>query len=125
MTAPLTVLLVEDDNECRDFLSDFLKHIKYAVIEARSTDEALNQFEAYKDNINVILTNVNLGKETSETFHRKVANRLTNSRGPIKVIAMNGGCRTSELKYFRELPLTLLNKPFRLDELEALIQQPA
>ncbi len=50
-----TILVVDDDEQTRGFVSSFLKEYGYAVYEAKNGQEALELYEKYKDEIDLCL----------------------------------------------------------------------
>lgn len=50
-----TVLVVDDDEQARGFISSFLREYGYTVYEAKNGNEALNIFEINKDKIALCL----------------------------------------------------------------------
>jgi len=53
-----TILIVDDDEQIRGFISSFLKDYGYTVYEAKNGDEALKIFEKHKDEIAVSLVDL-------------------------------------------------------------------
>lgn len=53
-----TILIVDDDEQTRGFISSFLKDYGYTVYEAKNGDEALKIFEKHKDEIAVSLVDL-------------------------------------------------------------------
>lgn len=53
-----TILVVDDDEQTRDFITSFLKDYGYNVYEAKNGTEALEIFEKYKDKIALSLVDL-------------------------------------------------------------------
>jgi PAS domain S-box-containing protein len=109
-----TILLVEDQDEIRDLVREFLQKNGYTVLHAADGTEALQMANEYKHPIHLLLTDVvmpNLGG-------RELAHRLTQPRPQMKVLFMSGypdhATWSSELV---DDTAAVLQKPFPLDTL--------
>jgi PAS domain S-box-containing protein len=109
-----TILLVEDQDEIRDLVREFLEKNGYTVLHAADGNEALQMAKEYKHPIHLLLTDVvmpNLGG-------RELARRLTQPRPQMKVLFMSGypdhATWSSELV---DDTAAVLQKPFPLDTL--------
>ena len=114
-----TLLLVEDQEEVRNFTKTVLKMLGYHVLEAADGDEALGVAEAYKGTIHLLLTDVILpgmnGKELAEHLRavRHNLKVLFTSGYTADVIAVRGGLRQGT---------AYLPKPFTADALAEKIR---
>jgi two-component system, cell cycle sensor histidine kinase and response regulator CckA len=109
-----TILLVEDQDEIRDLVREFLEKNGYTVLHAADGNEAVQKANEYKHPIHLLLTDVvmpNLGG-------RELARRLTQSRPQMKMLFMSGypdhATWSSELV---DDTAAVLQKPFPLDTL--------
>src|SRR4029077_20127291 len=53
-----TVLLVEDENFVRDVTGEILHSAGYRVLKARNADDAMRTFRQYRDEVQLLLTDV-------------------------------------------------------------------
>jgi PAS domain S-box-containing protein len=109
-----TILLVEDQDEIRDLVREFLQKNGYTVLHAADGTEALEMANEYKDPIHLLLTDVvmpNLGG-------RELAHRLIQPRPQMKVLFMSGypdhATWSSDLV---DDTAAVLQKPFPLNRL--------
>ena len=110
-----TVLVVDDSLEIRHIIRLALARINILVIDAHSAEQALDLIS--ESSPNAVITDVHLpvmnGVELSEEIHKIDPN--------IPIIFMSG---STELMSSREAAKTgkLLEKPFKLAQLQTLIQ---
>jgi PAS domain S-box-containing protein len=109
-----TILLVEDEQAMRTMARVFLESKGYAILEARSGQEAMEIARQHGSQIHLLLTDVIMpgmsGRELAET--------LATSRADIKVLYMSG--YTDELVTQQGIlspGLQLLEKPFTKESL--------
>ena len=69
-----TVLLVEDEQSVREFIRVLLGEHGYKVIEALDGDDALDMFEAYEADIDVIITDVIMPKRSGKAMYDVICN---------------------------------------------------
>jgi CheY-like chemotaxis protein len=81
-----TILLTEDEDDVRSLLYEMLCGRGYTVIQASDSRDALVQAEAYKGNIDLLLTDVVMPGGTG----RSLARTLTELRPSLKVLYMSG-----------------------------------
>ncbi len=71
-----TILLVEDDESVREFVSGALKRFGYSVIEALNSPDGLKQLETQKEQIDLVITDLIMpemgGKELAEKAKQAV-----------------------------------------------------
>lgn len=70
----IKVLVVEDDNNLREALSDTLQLAKYQVIAVSSAEEALQRL-AEEDDLRMIISDVNMGAMSGHDLLREVKTR--------------------------------------------------
>jgi len=102
-----TILVVEDDEDVRTFVSETLRDLNYDVIEAQDANSALRTLEQQKD-VDLLLTDVILPGRNG----RELAEVMRDRRPSIKVLFMSG--------YSRDI---IVHKG-RLDHNVDLIQKP-
>ena len=67
----IKILVVEDDTNLREALSDTLQLADYSVIEARSAEDALKKLAEY-DDLRMIISDVNMGAMSGHDLLREV-----------------------------------------------------
>ncbi len=81
-----TILLVEDEPEVRKLAREMLARLGYRVLEAGDADEALAVWDALRDSIDLLLTDVIMPHMSG----RELAEQLTAVRPGLKVLYMSG-----------------------------------
>jgi two-component system cell cycle sensor histidine kinase/response regulator CckA len=115
-----TILLVEDEDILRQLIKNALTMNGYAVLEARSSREALTICENYQEPIHLILTDVVMPQMSG----RELTQRLEQLRPEIKVLYMSGYAEdVLSRQGVLESTITFLQKPFRQYELTAKIRE--
>ena len=81
-----TILVVEDEPEMQDVVKDMLENLNYRVLTADNGEDALNVFDAHRDEIALVLSDMVMpkmgGKELFET--------LTKRDPGVRMVAMTG-----------------------------------
>jgi PAS domain S-box-containing protein len=108
-----TVLVVEDEDEVRNLVSEMLRFYGYNVLEAANASNALSIFEKYQKSIDLILTDI-IMPQMSGT---ELIERILTTYPDIKVLYMSGytdntlvghGLLADE-KYFIQKPFSAAN----------------
>jgi CheY-like chemotaxis protein len=107
----LTILVVDDDAQVRDLVSEYLRDFGYLVIEAPGAREALRVLERH-ETPDLMITDIRMPEMTGIELAAAVEQRGQ----PMKIIFMSG---YSSANSVRE---PLLRKPFRLAELETAVR---
>jgi len=81
-----TILMVEDDNDVRDMLTNFLSDLGYTVLEAEDGKDALQICSKYQDNIDLLLTDVVMPRMSGP----ELVNELGNTYPDLIVLYMSG-----------------------------------
>lgn len=81
-----TVLLVDDDAALREVTRRMLAHNGYHVLVSRSTHDALSIAIEYRDEINLLLTDIIMPRMQG----RELANRIRAARPTMRVLYMSG-----------------------------------
>ena len=103
-----TVLVVEDDDDVRAFVSNSLQELSYVVLEASDSDSALKLVDA-GHHIDLLLTDVILPNLNG----RELANAVLAKRAGMKVLFMTGYSRNAIVHQSRLDPgVQLIQKPF-------------
>ena len=80
------ILLVDDEETIRNFLSNFLTHNGYNVIVAETGEDALRLSRAHKEPIGLLLSNVQMPGMTGIELGAKISQE----RPEINVVLMSG-----------------------------------
>jgi signal transduction histidine kinase len=120
LTGGESILVVEDDPDVRTFAVQQLCRMGYDVREATDGPSALNKIAA-DGSIDLLFTDVIMpGGMTG----RQLADRLKNTHPEIKVLYTSGYTENSINHHGRLDPgVTLLQKPYRLDQLARKVRQ--
>jgi signal transduction histidine kinase/ActR/RegA family two-component response regulator len=113
------VLLVEDDEDVRDYLTQTLRESGFKVIAAANGEEALAAMDAHEDKIDLLLTDVMMPGMNG----RKVAEAGTVKRPGMKVLFMTGYSRNAIVHHGRlDAGVELIQKPVTGDHVAAKIR---
>jgi len=108
------ILLVEDEEGVRDLTSRALRENGYVVIEAASTQEALDIFEQEKGNFHLILSDVVLPDQTG----LELADQLLRRQPNIQILLVSGYTdQKSEWITIRKKGFRFVQKPYALPDL--------
>jgi two-component system, cell cycle sensor histidine kinase and response regulator CckA len=113
------VLLVDDVDELREQLRDFLESMNIQVLEAADAVAAIRIGSSHPGNIDLLLTDLNMrGKSGWES-----ANEIARKRPAMRVLYMSGAISPQEWNDNKEKPADsyFIQKPFKLEELKALL----
>ena len=120
-SATATILVVEDEADLRTLVCDFLTARGYTVLEASNGPEALALAERHARPIDLLVTDVIM----PEMRGPDLALQLLQSRPQLRVLYMSGytaDALSRDLEGIATVNAALLQKPFRLQELAARIQ---
>jgi two-component system, cell cycle sensor histidine kinase and response regulator CckA len=110
-----TILVVEDEEMLREFVSEALGTLGYHVLSAANGRDALNVWAEHRDKIDLLLTDVVMPESISG---RQLAHTLIRDKPNLKVIFTSG--YSSELfgsEFEREKEHLFLAKPYLPDRL--------
>ena len=107
-----TILIVDDEEGIRTFLSDLLTGSGFHVLVAADAQQALQQSAAYNGEIHLLLSDIQMPPGMTGI---DLAIRLHRDRPAIKVMLMSGVC--TEERAFQE-GWDFLRKPFRAERLQ-------
>ncbi len=108
---PVSILVVDDDEDVREVLAETLEHFGYGVVQAASGEEALPML-AGGHNIGLMITDVRMpgmsGLELAEHVRREYAG--------VKIIVTSG--------YFlpQQVHDRFLRKPFQMRDLASAVE---
>jgi CheY-like chemotaxis protein len=113
------LLVVEDDNDLRAYLTDVLRSLGYGVLNAASGKLALDLLSNTKTPIALLLTDVVMPGMTG----RELADSATKLRPELKVVYMTGYSRNAITHHGRLDPrLDVLQKPITQSDLATRIR---
>jgi len=104
-----TVLLAEDEDAIREFIKKLLGEYGYKVITAASGQEAINEFKAHKDKIQLALLDVIMPNKNGKEAYEEIKK----IRPDIKVLFMSG------------YPADIIHKHDIIEKGFAYIEKPA
>ena len=111
------ILVVDDDNDVRAMIKRALQELGYPVSEAPDGPSALASFEERKPSL-VILDYVMPGMDGAE-----VARRITALDPDVPIVFSTGHGALRALRTAAGEHVSILEKPFALSELSALIEE--
>jgi PAS domain S-box-containing protein len=115
-----TILVVEDEQLVREFVSSLLTEYGYKVREASNGVEALEIWKQCSDEIDLLLTDVVMPQKTSGV---ELANRLLDEKQDLKVIFTSGySFELLEEHFQSRAELNFLPKPYPPAKLTELIR---
>jgi len=114
-----TILLVDDEEGVLDIGSKWLKGLGYTVLKAEGGREAVETYEANRDNIDLVILDIIM----PDMGGGKVYDRMKESNADVKVL-LTSGCGIDEAKEILERGCNgFLQKPFSLQELSKKIKE--
>jgi len=114
-TNAITILVVEDEEMLREFVSEALAALGYHVLSAANGRDALNVWAEHRDEIDLLLTDVVMPESISG---RQLAHTLILDKPNLKVIFTSGySSELFESEFEREKEHLFLPKPYLPDRL--------
>ena len=121
-----TILVVEDDDTILTVLKTALKRQGYETLEARTAEEARKVCDGHIGNLDLLVTNVMLPRESGPEF----ASDVSATDPKLKIIFVSGtpmeGWSEAEFKAMAKLPAgsyAFIAKPFKPQELIRKIEE--
>jgi PAS domain S-box-containing protein len=115
-----TVLLVEDEVTLRELVRHYLQNQGYIVLEAPSSEKALQISNSHPGPIHLLLTDVIMPGMNG----RELAQRISSERSDLKVLYMSGYTENAiGHNGLLEAGIRLLQKPFTLPALKAKVRE--
>lgn len=105
------VLLVEDDNAVRGFLSEILSAEGYEVLEARDGEEALRRSSEEPGAIHLLITDLAMPRMSGA----QVAQQLMLSRPNMKILIITGYSVDHVKKQVSSDDIMVMQKPFSVN----------
>ena len=118
LATSVTVLLVDDDEAVRGFVSRILKEQGYDILEAGDGAQALELASTHAGHIDLLLTDVIMPKINGFVL----ATRLLKERSKLAVLYMSGYMESSMLAA-KDSNAVLLHKPFSSKHLVSAVQR--
>ena len=114
------ILVVDDDPESRDLLSEVLEANGYPQVEAVADGLAAREALARDDDCPIIIADLHMPNESGLDLLRNL--RKQNAKH--EIVLMSSFISAAERKLARDLGVyALLDKPFRLSELLQVVSQ--
>jgi PAS domain S-box-containing protein len=114
-----TILVVEDDDDVRDYTVEILRELGYRVVEARDGQTALQLFERAEQPVQLLLTDVVMPVMSGS----ELADLARALQPGLKVLFTSGYTRDAIMRDGRLEPgLDLLSKPFTYVSLAAKVR---
>lgn len=115
------ILVVDDENDIREMLKDYLLRNGYKATIVKNGEEALEVMRSSSEQFDVVLLDMQMPKLTGSDFISIISREDVFNDG--KIIAMTGKTFTTDIIYkSSEKIFKLLRKPFKLDDIEKVIQ---
>jgi PAS domain S-box-containing protein len=114
-----TILLVEDDNDLRDYLAELLRDLKYHVLTAADAESALQIAQRERVRIDLLLTDIIMPGMNG----RELAQKLQGLRRGLPVLFMTGYSRNAIMHHGRlDQNVDVLQKPVSQSDLAARVR---
>jgi PAS domain S-box-containing protein len=114
-----TILLVEDEPDVREFVSELLREYEYRVLQAESGPQALKVWEAHSGKIDLLLTDMVMPEGMSG---RDLAYQLRKRKPDLKVI-YSSGYSSATRGDIGQNETAFLAKPYHPPELANMVRQ--
>jgi PAS domain S-box-containing protein len=115
-----TILFVEDEQNVRELVRDYLKHSGYNIIEASDGTEALEIAASYQGPIHLLITDVVMPRLSG----REVATQMADQRPAMKVLYVSGYTDDTVFRHgVLEGGMEFLQKPFNMTSLAKKIRE--
>jgi len=119
MDKPYKLLIIDDNKEILNALSDFLKKKKYDVVSASDGLDGLKSLESQKQRFDLVITDLVMPNISGVGLISIIKNKFPD----IPVIAITGWGEHPEALAIEAKADRILEKPFELSELDTLIME--
>jgi PAS domain S-box-containing protein len=114
------VLVVEDEDQLRKMVCEFLAHGGYTILEASDAQEAMKRVARFAKPIDIVVTDVIMPKIRGPELVRKLQEKLPD----LRVVYISGYTGSSLVREgILEAGTVLVQKPFKLQELAQVIRE--
>ena len=114
-----TILIVDDESMILDTNQQLLSRLGYTVLSASSGEEALDVFEKYRDDIDLIIIDMIMPGMSGRELH----DRLKTSKPDIRTLLCSGYSLNENAKEIMDQGCSgFLQKPFKINELSSTIK---
>ncbi|MBD3225831.1 MAG: response regulator, partial [Caldithrix sp.] len=114
-----TILVVDDEKNLREFLTNALQHHGYEVFEARDGYEAIDYFKSHKSKIDLVLLDMIMpnmdGKDTLKAIKKIDDN--------VKIIISTGYSDKDALETIKDYVEGIIYKPYRAEDILSTLRQ--
>jgi len=115
-----TILVVEDEDEIRDMVREYLERKGYTVLAANNGSEALQVAQRYKGSIHLLLTDVVM----PQVGGHELAQQIKGMRPRIKILLTSGYPQHAALtEKVADPTAVILQKPYPLNALASRVRQ--
>lgn len=114
-----TIMIVEDEEETRRFLSNYLKRKKFRIIEAENGEEAFKKLEIEEPDL--ILLDVNMPKMSGFEFLKAIKSNPQRQHIPTIMLTIRKGAEDLDKGLMLGVDF-YLPKPFTLENLAQFIE---
>jgi CheY-like chemotaxis protein len=115
-----TILLVEDEANVRELISQYLREMGHSVVEAGDGAEALELARRYHGPLHMLVTDMVMPKMSG----RELADRLLELNPQLKVLFISGYTSDTAARHgILEGEMAFLQKPFGLRDLARKIRE--
>lgn len=114
-----SVLIIEDEKEIQSLLANSLKDLGYTVFTADNATEALKKFELYREDIDIIVTDIGLPDINGSVMIEQIREASDN----IPIITTTGYINQDLRRHLLEIGVAqIIYKPYELSDVAAAIQ---
>ena len=113
------ILLVDDDKDVREFLSQVLLTQGFSVIQANSGEQAWERFVQNQDDFDLVITDVVM----PGLLGSDLAARIAQAKPSVKILFISGNPPPKSDALPIVEGVNFLGKPFRIPEFLAMIQR--
>ena len=114
------LLLVDDEDSIRNFLSEILEEQGYKVIEASNGKEGLRKFKDTKDKIHLLISDITMPSMSGP----ELVNKLREFQPDIKTLFISGNVDNDFIKeQISNSNVSFLQKPFTFDSIILKIRE--
>ena len=113
------ILVVDDEDVVRDLTATLLRSLGYEAVTAANGSEALVQFRAHADRVQLVILDLTMPDMSGEECFRA----LRKIDGRVRVVLMSGYVIGREMDEPGFGTCGILQKPFRINELSAVVKK--